>query len=123
MSEFKYACPVCGQHIRCDSSQSGTVMDCPTCFQQITVPQAPASGSQKFIITGSKAPKSTAFAAQTAPANAPLEKVVPIKRFPGVLVVVMILLFVGTAAAAIYWATIIHPGASRHPPCRRRRKP
>ena len=54
MSEFKYACPVCGQHIRCDSSQAGSVMECPTCFQKITVPQAPATEDAKFIITGTK---------------------------------------------------------------------
>jgi DNA-directed RNA polymerase subunit RPC12/RpoP len=54
MSEFKYACPVCGQHMMCDSSQSGSVMECPTCFQKITVPQAPSSDEQKFILTGSK---------------------------------------------------------------------
>jgi DNA-directed RNA polymerase subunit RPC12/RpoP len=54
MSEFKYACPVCGQHIKCDSSQAGTVMECPTCFQKITVPQAPATPDQKFILTGTK---------------------------------------------------------------------
>jgi regulation of enolase protein 1 (concanavalin A-like superfamily)/DNA-directed RNA polymerase subunit RPC12/RpoP len=54
MSEFKYACPVCGQHIKCDSSQAGSVMECPTCFQKITVPQAPATDDQKFILTGSQ---------------------------------------------------------------------
>jgi hypothetical protein len=54
MSEFKYACPVCGQHIKCDVSQAGSVMECPTCFQKITVPQAPASGEQKFILTGTQ---------------------------------------------------------------------
>jgi DNA-directed RNA polymerase subunit RPC12/RpoP len=54
MSEFKYACPVCGQHIKCDSSQAGSVMECPTCFQKITVPQAPATADQKFILTGTK---------------------------------------------------------------------
>ncbi|MGA2788784.1 MAG: hypothetical protein ABSF60_14790, partial [Verrucomicrobiota bacterium] len=54
MSEFKYACPVCGQHMKCDSSQSGTVMECPTCFQKITAPQAPESDDPKFIITGTK---------------------------------------------------------------------
>ena len=54
MSQFKYACPVCGQHISCDSSQAGTQMECPTCFQKITVPQAPAEGDQKFILTGTK---------------------------------------------------------------------
>jgi hypothetical protein len=54
MSEFKYACPVCGQHIKCDSTQSGTTMECPTCFQKIVAPQAPASADPKFIITGTK---------------------------------------------------------------------
>jgi hypothetical protein len=54
MSEFKFACPVCGQHVMCDSSQSSTVMECPTCFQQIVAPQAPASDEQKFILAGTK---------------------------------------------------------------------
>ncbi len=54
MSEFKYACPVCGQHIKCDSSQAGTAMECPTCFQKIVVPQAPASENPKFILHGTK---------------------------------------------------------------------
>ena len=54
MSEFKFACPICGQHMKCDSSQSGTVMECPTCFQKITAPQAPESDDSKFIITGTK---------------------------------------------------------------------
>ena len=55
MSEFKYACPVCGQHIRCDSTQSGTTMECPTCFQKIVAPQAPVTGDPKYLITGTKA--------------------------------------------------------------------
>ena len=54
MSEFKYACPVCGQHIKCDSSQCGTVMECPTCLQKITPPQPPAEAEQKFILSGKK---------------------------------------------------------------------
>lgn len=53
MSEFKYACPVCGQHMKCDSSQAGSVMDCPTCFQKIVAPQAPAADS-RLILTGTK---------------------------------------------------------------------
>lgn len=51
MSEFKFACPVCGQHITADSSTSGAQLDCPTCFQKIIVPQAPASGDPKLIVT------------------------------------------------------------------------
>ena len=53
MSEFKFACPVCGQHMMCDASHGGSVMECPTCFQKITAPQAPAADA-KFILTGTK---------------------------------------------------------------------
>jgi len=98
MSEFKYACPVCGQHMMCDSSQSGTVMECPTCFQKITAPQAPASDDAKFIITGTKVgerpvPKFPQTTSSFAPAA---------KGFPGKLVVVIILIFIGVVVAYVY---------------------
>ena len=104
MSEFKYACPVCGQHIRCDSSQAGSVMECPTCFQKITVPQAPATPDPKFIITGTKVgerpvPKIPDVSPMGAPPTA--------KGFPGAVVVVIILLIVGVAVAFIYRGTIL----------------
>src|SRR5438552_5849085 len=51
MSEFKFACPVCGQHITADSGASGTQLECPTCFQKIIVPQAPASADSKLILS------------------------------------------------------------------------
>jgi hypothetical protein len=54
MSEFKFACPVCGQHMMCDVSQGGSVMVCPTCFQKIVAPQAPADADQKILLTGTK---------------------------------------------------------------------
>lgn len=53
MNEFKFACPVCGQHMMCDSTQAGSVMECPTCFQKIVAPQAPGPDA-KFILTGTK---------------------------------------------------------------------
>src|SRR5215469_5996943 len=102
MSEFKYACPVCGQHIKCDSSQSGTQMQCPTCFQQIVVPQAP-SQEQKFILTGSKVGGD-----RPLPKN-PHEGMtthVPAKSFSGVAVVIVIFLFIGVAVAFVYHGTI-----------------
>jgi hypothetical protein len=46
MSEFKFACPVCGQRMAVDSSASGAQVECPTCFQIIVVPKAPAEGSK-----------------------------------------------------------------------------
>jgi DNA-directed RNA polymerase subunit RPC12/RpoP len=57
MSEFKFACPVCGQHITADSSTSGGQIECPTCFQKIVVPQAPASAETKFILSASQVSK------------------------------------------------------------------
>ncbi len=46
MSEFKFACPVCGQRMAVDSSASGAQVECPTCFQIVIVPKAPAEGSK-----------------------------------------------------------------------------
>jgi DNA-directed RNA polymerase subunit RPC12/RpoP len=57
MSEFKFACPVCGQHITADASTSGGQVTCPTCFQKIVVPQAPASADPKFIVAASQVGK------------------------------------------------------------------
>jgi len=106
MSEFKFACPTCGQHIKCDSSQSGMTMDCPTCFQKISIPQAP-TGSQRLILTGTKVKK-------IAPDNSPAPAVIPLQRSSGPWVVILILVFVGVVAAAIYWATIIRPRHATH---------
>ncbi|HVV02330.1 MAG TPA: hypothetical protein VHH88_13260 [Verrucomicrobiae bacterium] len=50
MSEFKFACPVCGQHITADSSASGGQLECPTCYRKIVIPQAPQSGEQSKLI-------------------------------------------------------------------------
>jgi DNA-directed RNA polymerase subunit RPC12/RpoP len=99
MSEFKYACPICGQHMKCDSSQSGTVMECPTCFQKITAPQAPESDDPKFIITGTKTgerpvPSAVANASLMAPV---LE---PVKKSPAAAIACVVLLF--AAAVALF---------------------
>jgi DNA-directed RNA polymerase subunit RPC12/RpoP len=98
MSEFKYACPVCGQHIKCDSSQSGTTMECPTCFQKITAPQAPKTDDPKFIITGTKVgerPIPAAVAdAGAAPAPAPEKS----SSLPAIVFIVLL----GAAAVALF---------------------
>jgi hypothetical protein len=57
MSEFKFACPVCGQHITADSAASGTQLDCPTCFRSIIVPQAPGEGGSKLILSAAQVSK------------------------------------------------------------------
>ncbi len=45
MADFKFSCPGCGQHIACDTGYSGMQINCPTCKQNIVVPQAPASAT------------------------------------------------------------------------------
>ena len=57
MSEFKFACPVCGQHMTVDSGSSGKVVECPTCLRGIVVPQAPSGPDSKLILTGSQVAK------------------------------------------------------------------
>src|SRR5580658_2537601 len=102
MSEFKYACPVCGQHIKCDSSQAGTQMECPTCFQKIIVPQAP-SEEQKFILTGTQVggerpmpavPEANPYAAR------------PRNGLSGAVVVFIILACIVAAVGYVYRGTI-----------------
>lgn len=56
MSEFKFACPICHQHIRSDSSASGTQIECPTCFRKIVVPQPPADEASGLVLSAAHAP-------------------------------------------------------------------
>jgi DNA-directed RNA polymerase subunit RPC12/RpoP len=106
MSEFKYACPVCGQHMKCDSSQAGSVMECPTCFQKITVPQAPASDDQKLIITGTKAGE------RPVPKIPGDSRPVPQKKSPGGGVVLIILIGIAVVVGFVYHGTIFKPANS-----------
>jgi DNA-directed RNA polymerase subunit RPC12/RpoP len=57
MSEFKFACPICGQHITADSKDTGSQISCPTCYRKIVVPQAPAMDDPKFVLSASEANK------------------------------------------------------------------
>ncbi len=110
MSEFKYACPVCGQHIRCDSSQTGAVMDCPTCFQKIIVPQAPANADPKFIITGTQYVEKKTSAPVTAGGV-----VAPEKNFPMAVVVLLVLALAAGATVFAFRGKIFNVGGSAAP--------
>ncbi|MGA3283114.1 MAG: hypothetical protein ABSD57_01470 [Verrucomicrobiota bacterium] len=98
MSEFKFACPVCGQHIKCESWRSNTVMECPTCFQAITVPQAPTADDPKFIIAGTKVggERPVPLAADAGAEAAPE------KQFPIAVFVVVLLLCAAVAAVFVF---------------------
>jgi hypothetical protein len=41
MSEFKFNCPHCQQHLQCDEAISGRQIQCPACKVLIRVPPVP----------------------------------------------------------------------------------
>jgi DNA-directed RNA polymerase subunit M/transcription elongation factor TFIIS len=38
MSELKFSCPACGQHIMCSKADGGNVMQCPNCNVELRIP-------------------------------------------------------------------------------------
>jgi hypothetical protein len=70
--EFKFACPVCHQHITCDASSGGQVIACPTCYREIVVPHAPSGNTTKLILRAKQAEaRGGSAAAAVAKKNAP----------------------------------------------------
>ena len=41
MSEFKFNCPHCDQHLKCDTQAAGRQIVCPNCNHLIRIPPAP----------------------------------------------------------------------------------
>ena len=110
MSELKYACPVCGQHMMCDSTQSGTTMECPTCFQKIVAPQAPSTADPKFIITGTKVGERPIPAVVANAGALPAPR--PEKSFPGPAVVFVVLFFAAAATLFVFHGKIFKSSSS-----------
>jgi hypothetical protein len=96
MSEFKFACPVCGQHITADSSTSGGQLECPTCFQKIVIPQAPGSGDNKFILSAAQVGKPRPTPTELQGSSGP--KHLPPKAIPIAAITLCLLLAAGGAA-------------------------
>lgn len=98
MSEFKFACPVCGQHITVASNSSGQQMDCPTCFRRIVVPQAPASGDSKLLLAGAQPAQP-----RPAPLAVDLEPLGRRRSRTSLLETALLLVLLGASAALIYF--------------------
>ena len=121
MSEFKFACPVCGQHITTDSGSSGQQIGCPTCFRKIVVPQAPASEETKLILSAAEVagPRPAPASVDEGSGRRPWASVLGSLGNAGLLVVLL-----GLAAAALWtllgktlladaaWRQPSRPGAS-----------
>lgn len=101
MTAFKFACPVCGQHISCEAEKAGSQMECPTCYQKLVVPQAPKDTDSKFILTASKVqdrPVPTVPGSET--------QRLPRNRFPFAAVALIVALCAIVATAFVYRARI-----------------
>lgn len=46
MSDFKFACPFCQQHLQSDERLSGRQIQCPKCHHLIRVPPVPGQTAQ-----------------------------------------------------------------------------
>ena len=55
VDQFKFACPVCGQHLQARSEEAGQTTECPSCFKKLTVPQAPTQAGGKLLIAAALA--------------------------------------------------------------------
>jgi regulation of enolase protein 1 (concanavalin A-like superfamily) len=110
MSEFKFACPVCGQHMMCDAEHGGSVMECPTCFQKIVAPQAPAPDA-KFILTGTKlTEKKITVRGFAAASPASVED----KNFPTALLVSALVVVLAVGAGFFFFGgKFLHPGSAK----------
>ena len=101
MSEFKFACPICGQHITADSAGTGSQLECPTCYRKIVVPQAPSSSDPKFILSAAEANK-------PRPPQPSLPSLEPISRepvrttVPIAVIVILALVFLAGASVVVF---------------------
>jgi hypothetical protein len=96
MSEFKFACPVCGQRMAVDSSASGAQVECPTCFQIVIVPKAPAVGS-RYQLSATQYIKPVILPPTTPPATAP-----PVVHQRKSAVLIFVLIFACAASIALF---------------------
>ena len=99
MSEFKFACPVCGQHITADSANTGSQIPCPTCFRKIVVPHAPASEESKFVVSASEANKPRPPQASVPPSEG-MQR--PPKKTPIPIALVVLLVLACAAGATLF---------------------
>jgi hypothetical protein len=80
MSEFKFSCPHCEQHMQSDEKLSGKQIECPACHHLIRIPPSPAetARSEPSVESGRTwdtfvpkptSPKTTSSKPKTGPAG------------------------------------------------------
>ncbi len=108
MSEFKFACPVCGQHITADAKASGSKLECPTCFQKIVVPQAPTSQDSKLILSAAQANKPRPVQMETGGDSRPPRSSALLAALPSLL---LLLALAAAGTAAFVWHDKLFKGS------------
>ena len=73
MSEIKFSCPICAQHISCDAQWAGMQIKCPACEKEILIPVPPSAPAATPPPPAVRALKVSlpAAATHTAPSVAP----------------------------------------------------
>jgi hypothetical protein len=76
MSDLKFNCPSCGQHVQCDIEHAGENIPCPSCAQLIRVPTSgsvvnakPPAGENPFAPDESKVSYTTTSETKQPEAN------------------------------------------------------
>lgn len=114
MSEFKFACPVCGQHITADASASGGQLECPTCFRKIIVPQAPAVQDTKLIVSAAQVAKPRSTSLDAGPQLGPLQAS-PRRAAGPALAALLVLLCAAGAALFLFRHQVFKPVPPEEP--------
>ena len=86
MAEFKFSCPLCNQHIQCDTGYAGMQINCPSCNKAIVVPHSAAAPPASAGRPAYEAPPPPPPPPGSAPALATRQSTtIPAggKRFPG----------------------------------------
>jgi DNA-directed RNA polymerase subunit RPC12/RpoP len=76
MSQFKFYCPHCQQHLECEESLSGRQIQCPNCQVLLRIPPVPGKTAQYSPESGKT------WATFVSPANVPPPKSLSVDRKP-----------------------------------------
>lgn len=105
MSEFKFACPVCGQHITCETGSSGSPMACPTCFRQLVVPEATVPGASGLVLSASEV--QSRVIPLPGGSGAETGRVARVKRFPWAALALGLVVCMAGAAVFVFRERIL----------------
>lgn len=87
MSEFKFNCPGCGQHILANEEWVGRPIECPSCKKRITIPPRTTTAKESAQVappTAEPKPKVAAGSSPAAPAETTKATKAPADRPPTV---------------------------------------